>query len=90
MTLINASLARPLLDKLTIESKPAFITADGRRADCLGTLSLSVRHGLHEISLEKVAVVSSLPYDLILGRDWLSKSGATIDFSEGVGQLKFL
>ncbi len=90
MTLINANLARPLLDKLKIESKPAFITADGRRADCLGTLSLSVRHGLHEISLEKVAVVSSLPYDLILGRDWLSKSGATIDFSEGVGQLKFL
>ena len=89
MTLIRENLARPLLNYLEVNTKPAFITADGRRAECLGTLPLSIRHGIFEICLERVAVVPSLPYDLILGRDWLARSGASIDFSLGVGQLKF-
>ena len=80
MTLIRENLARPLLNSLEVHT---------RRAECLGTLPLSIRHGIFEICLERVAVVPSLPYDLMLGRDWLARSGASIDFSLGVGQLKF-
>ncbi len=89
ITLIRADLARPLLHNMMIDSNPSFVTADGRRADCLGTLPLSVRHGLVEIDLDKVLVVPSLSYELIIGRDWLTKSRATIDFSCGVGRLIF-
>ena len=46
MTLIRENLARPLLNYLEVNTKATFITADGRRADCLGTLTLSIRHGI--------------------------------------------
>lgn len=87
VTMIKASFASPLFHHLCLERNPNFLSLEGRQGDCLGTLPLSIRHGTVEIDLDRVVVVPSLSYDLIIGRDWLTKSCATIDFSSGEGCL---
>lgn len=85
--MIRADIVQNLYHNLCVENRPTFLLADGRPVKSLGCLSLSVRCGLKEVDLHRVAVASDLPCSLILGRDWLSASKATIDFTSEVGIL---
>jgi len=89
MILRKAALASMQLPLSPLQIKTYIRTAMGHTQSILGRVVLPVRLGVSadsidsDVYLQRFSVLETLEYDVILGQDFLTTAGCTIDFSTG-------
>ena len=87
LSIINLSLVQAFGLKIDKSKKITLRTVTGDQGTTVGSVAgvsmqfgkLTIKHDFH--------VMSKIPYDCLLGNDFLAKNGANMDFSTGVMTL---